>query len=368
MATKTLNSAALTIGFARRFATYKRATLLFQDVDRLDKILNNPERPVQLVFAGKAHPHDYEGKLLIQRIVRIASEPRFYHKIVFIENYDICVGRYLVEGVDVWLNNPLRPNEASGTSGMKASANGVLNLSIADGWWAEANHLGGGWTIDAGIVPSDSKSSEKVHADAIYNLLENEIVPLFYERSPVDDIPHQWVSRMKIAMQNLAPIFNTKRMVSEYAEQLYFPSHRRWQQLNEAEAKRGIALARWKTHIRDHWRALRIEEKRTKTSPTQNPELGVGESTVVQAVVRTDVLFPHEITVQIYHGLLDEAGEISNGAVSPMEYKTDLGGGAYLFEGTLTVEQTGLHGYTVRALPYHEDLQSPHELGLVTWA
>ena len=368
MATKTLNSAALTIGFARRFATYKRATLLFQDVDRLDKILNNPERPVQLIFAGKAHPHDYEGKLLIQRIVRIASEPRFYHKIVFIENYDICVGRYLVDGVDVWLNNPLPPNEASGTSGMKASANGVLNLSIADGWWAEANHLGGGWTIDAGIVASDSKSSEKVHADAIYDLLENEIVPLFYERSPVDDVPREWVARMKIAMQNLAPIFNTKRMVSEYAEQLYFPTHRRWQQLNEAEAKRSIALARWKTHIRDHWRALRIEEKRDKTSSTQSPELGVGESTVVQAVVRTDVLFPHEITVQIYHGLLDTADEISNGSVSPMEYKADLGGGAYLFEGTLTVEQTGLHGYTVRALPYHEDLQSPHELGLITWA
>ena len=303
MATKTLNSAALTIGFARRFATYKRATLLFHDVDRLDKILNHPERPVQLIFAGKAHPHDYEGKLLIQRIARIAAEPRFYHKIVFIENYDICVGRYLVEGVDVWLNNPLRPNEASGTSGMKAAANGVLNLSIADGWWAEANRLGGGWTIDAGPVPEDSKSTNKAHANAIYDLLENEIVPLFYQRNPVDDVPHEWVARMKSAMQNLAPIFNTKRMVSEYAEQLYFPAHRRWQELNASEAKRSIALARWKTHIRDHWSDLRVEEKHTdaKTAAAQNSELGVGESTTVQAVVRTDVLFPHELAVQIYH-------------------------------------------------------------------
>ena len=283
MATKTLNSAALTIGFARRFATYKRATLLFHDVDRLDKILNHPERPVQLIFAGKAHPHDYEGKLLIQRIARIAAEPRFYHKIVFIENYDICVGRYLVEGVDVWLNNPLRPNEASGTSGMKAAANGVLNLSIADGWWAEANRLGGGWTIDAGPVPEDSKSTNKAHANAIYDLLENEIVPLFYQRNPVDDVPHEWVARMKSAMQNLAPIFNTKRMVSEYAEQLYFPAHRRWQELNASEAKRSIAIARWKTHIRDHWSDLRVEEKHTdaKTAAAQNSELGVGESTTV---------------------------------------------------------------------------------------
>ena len=171
-------------------------------------------------------------------------------------------------------------------------------------------------------------------------------------------------------MQNLAPIFNTKRMVSEYAEQLYFPAHRRWQQLNESEAKRSVALARWKTHIRDHWGDLRIEEKRadTKTAAPQSTELGVGESTTVKAVVHTDVLFPHELAVQIYHGVLDDAGEIHNGAISPMDYKADLGDGTYLFEGTLTLKQTGLHGYTVRTLPYHEDLQSPHELGLVKWA
>ena len=373
-AAKILNSAVLTIGFARRFATYKRATLLFQDIDRLDKLLNHPDRPVQLIFAGKAHPHDYEGKLLIQRICRIAAEPRFQHKIVFIENYDICVGRYLVEGVDVWLNNPLRPNEASGTSGMKAAANGVLNLSIADGWWAEANHLGGGWTIDAGPVAEDAGehglATDKAHANAIYELLENEIVPLFYQRHPVDDVPYEWVARMKTAMQNLAPIFNTKRMVAEYAEQLYFPAHRRWQRLNEAEAKRSIALAHWKSHIRNHWHELRIEEKNSNasTAAMQNSELGVGESAAVQAVVHTEVLFPHELVVQIYHGVLDAAGEIHNGNVSPMEYRGELGSGTYLFEGTLALKETGLHGYTVRALPYHEDLQSPYELGLVTWA
>lgn len=369
-AIKALNSAALTIGFARRFATYKRATLLFQDVNRLDKILNHPERPVQLIFAGKAHPHDYEGKLLIQRIARIAAEPRFYHKIVFIEDYDICVGRYLVEGVDVWLNNPLRPNEASGTSGMKAAANGALNLSIADGWWAEANHLGGGWTINTGTASDDAKSNDEVHANAIYELLEKEIVPLFYERSVVDDVPYKWVARMKTAMQNLAPIFNTKRMVTEYAEQLYFPTHQRWLKLNENGAKRSIALAHWKHHIQDHWGDLWIEEKSANgtAATVQNLELGVGESTTVQAVVHTDVLFPHELAVQIYHGVLDTTGEIHNGNATPMEYKADLGGGAYLFEGTLTLKQTGLHGYTVRALPYHEDLESLSELGLITWA
>ncbi len=385
---QTLDSAALTIGFARRFATYKRATLLFQDVERLDKILNNPERPVQLIFAGKAHPHDYEGKLLIQRICRIAAEPRFHHKIVFIENYDICVGRYLVEGVDVWLNNPLPPNEASGTSGMKAAANGVLNLSIADGWWAEAAELGGGWTIETSPVPDDATSVDKAHATAIYELLENEIVPLFYQRHRVDDIPYEWVVRMKHAMQNLAPVFNTKRMVSEYAEQLYFPAHRHWQHLNQEGAKRGIALAHWKSHIRNHWDSVRIEEIETASearcsekgmdassearedSPAHSARtaLGVLESIKVQAVVYAEALFPHELAAQIYYGVLDAAGEIHNGKSTPMRYQGELGGGAYLFEGTLGFQETGLHGYTLRVFPYHEDLQSLSELGLVTWA
>jgi starch phosphorylase len=369
---KTLNSAALTIGFARRFATYKRATLLFNDLDRLDKILNDPERPVQLIFAGKAHPHDHEGKVLIQKIYKIASEPRFRHKILFVENYDICVGRYLVEGVDVWLNTPLPPNEASGTSGMKAAANGALNLSMADGWWAEAQHLGGGWTIDATPEADDTKSVNKAHANAIYDLLENEVVPLFYDRDPVDDIPYGWVGRMKTAMQNLAPVFNTKRMVAEYAERLYFPAHQRWLKLNQDEARRGIALANWKANIRKHWRNLRIEEQIPKTQKDTTQKsvsaLSVGEPVSIQAVVHTDALFPNELAVQIYHGVLDSTGAIQNGSVTEMKYQEDLDGGKYLFEGTLSLNQTGLHGYTLRVLPSHEDLQSVYELGLITWA
>lgn len=368
---KPLNSAALTIGFARRFATYKRATLLFNDLDRLEKILNAPERPVQIIFAGKAHPHDHEGKVFIQKIHKIATEPRFRHKILFIENYDICVGRYLVEGVDVWLNTPLPPNEASGTSGMKAAANGALNLSMADGWWAETQHLGGGWTIDATPEADDSKSVNKAHANAIYDLLENEVVPLFYDRDPVDDIPYGWVTRMKTAMQNLAPVFNTKRMVAEYAERLYFPAHQRWLKLNQNDARRGMALANWKANIRKHWRNLRIEERIPKTKDTSQKgvsALSVGESVSIQAVVHTDALFPTELAVQIYHGVLDSTGEIQNGSVTNMEYQEDLGSGKYLFEGTLSLNQTGLHGYTLRVLPSHEDLQSIYELGLITWA
>ena len=370
--TTILNSAALTIGFARRFATYKRATLLFNDVDRLAKILNDPERPVQLIFAGKAHPHDYEGKVLIQKIHKIASQPQFRHKILFIENYDICVGRYLVEGVDVWLNTPLPPNEASGTSGMKAAANGALNLSMADGWWAEAEHLGGGWTIEATSEADDPKSIDKAHSDAIYELLEKEVVPLFYDRNPVDDIPYGWVAKMKTAMQNLAPVFNTKRMVAEYAERLYFPAHQRWLKLNNDDARRSIALANWKANVRKHWRNLRIEElipKEDRNKPQKaSSSLAVGESVSIQAVVHTDALFPNELAVQIYHGVLDSTGEILNGNITQMEYQEDLGGSKYLFEGKLILDKTGLYGYTLRVLPEHEDLQSVYELGLVTWA
>ncbi|RKU24873.1 alpha-glucan phosphorylase [Candidatus Poribacteria bacterium] len=366
--TKTLNSAALTIGFARRFATYKRATLLFNDLDRLDNILNNPNQPVQLIFAGKAHPHDHEGKVLIQKIHRISSESRFQNKILFIENYDICVGRYLVEGVDVWLNTPLPPNEASGTSGMKAAANGALNLSMADGWWAEAGHLGGGWTIEATPEADDVKSVDKAHANAIYDLLENEVVPLFYDRHPVDDIPYGWVAKMKTAMQNLAPVFNTKRMVAEYAERLYFPAHQRWHKLNKDGTRRSIALANWKTNIRKHWRNLRVEEVIPKEQTQKKvAELSVGESISIQAIVHTDALFPNELAVQIYHGVLDTASEIQNGAITQMEYREDLGRGKYLYEGTLVLNQTGLHGYTLRVLPSHEDLHSSYELSLLTW-
>ena len=367
--TKTLNSGALTIGFARRFATYKRATLLFNDLDRLDKILNDPNRPVQLIFAGKAHPHDHEGKVLIQKIYRISSESRFQNKILFIENYDICVGRYLVEGVDVWLNTPLPPNEASGTSGMKAAANGALNLSMADGWWAEAELLGGGWTIEATPEADDIKSIDIAHANAIYDLLEKEVVPLFYDRHSVDDIPYGWVAKMKTAMQNLAPVFNTKRMVAEYAERLYFPAHQRWHTLNTDGTRRSIALANWKTNIRKHWSNLRIEEVIPKEQTQKKvAELSVGESISIQAIVYTDALFPNELAVQIYHGVLDATSEIQNGVITQMEYREDLGSGKYLFEGTLVLNQTGLHGYTLRVLPSHVDLQSSHELGLLTWA
>ena len=358
-----LNPEILTIGFARRFATYKRATLLFQNPDRLDKILNHLEHPVQIIFSGKAHPHDHAGKLLIQEICRFAAQDCFRHRIVFIEDYDICVARYLVAGVDVWLNNPLPPQEASGTSGMKVTANGGLNLSILDGWWAEAHPSGGGWTIGRGEVYEERKFQDQVDAEAVYNILEKEIVPLFYDRGR-DTIPHGWVDLMKLAMRNLSPIFNTKRMVSEYASQCYFPVRQRWNLLNRDDIERGRALAHWKSYLQEHWSRIKI--KGVEDVPVS--EIGIGEKLSVKSYIDLAALSPDDVCVQIYHGTLNEDGEINAEDAIPMESRGRLDDGTHLFEGTISSYKTGLHGYTVRILPRHDDLHSFNPLGVLNWS
>jgi starch phosphorylase len=214
-----LNPSTLTIGFARRFSTYKRADLIFHDIERLKRIVNNRWRPVQIIFAGKAHPDDYEGKMILQRIYRHAQEPEFGGRIAFVEDYGEQTAQYLVHGVDVWLNNPLPPLEACGTSGMKAAMNGVLNLSIADGWWPEGYNGKNGWIFGADTPPEGRNAAD---ANAIYDLLEKEIVPLYYSAS-MDGIPHGWMKMMKESIKSVAPHFSARRMVKEYVRN-YYPS------------------------------------------------------------------------------------------------------------------------------------------------
>ena len=358
-----LDPEALTIGFARRFATYKRAALLFEDANRLAKILNHPDRPVQIIYAGKAHPRDHEGKLLIQRIFNLATnDERFRYRIIFIENYDMCVGRYLVQGVDVWLNNPLAPREASGTSGMKAAANGVLNLSIYDGWWAEGQQYGGGWTIGRGEIYEDKEYQNQIEANAIYDILEKEVVPAFYERGR-DGIPNRWVQEMKLAMRNLAPLFNTKRMVAEYAENFYLSAHTRWHKLHADGAKAGKALAHWKGRLQKHWSQVRVET--IEDDSASGLEIGAGLT--VKAHVHLGQLQPNDVSVQLYYGQLDGNGMLKDGAVTPMHPVSQVGEGVHLFEGMITSLRTGLHGYTIRILPNHEDLPHPYLPGLIYW-
>src|SRR5262249_25149818 len=257
-ADEALDPEALTIGFARRFATYKRGNLIFRTLDRLAAILNNKDRPVQLLFAGKAHPKDHGGKELIAEIQHIARRAEFRRRIVFIEDYDINVARYLVQGVDVWLNNPRRPLEASGTSGMKVSCNGGLNLSVLDGWWVEGHKLDNGWAIGAGEEYQDLHYQDEVESRAIYDLLEQEITPLFYQRG-TDGLPGGRIRPTKRSMSSLSAYFNTNRMVQEYLEKCYIPSSERHGALAADDMKRARQLAAWRKALGQSWSHVRIE-------------------------------------------------------------------------------------------------------------
>jgi starch phosphorylase len=216
------NPYALTIGFARRFATYKRATLLFRDPDRLAKILNHKEHPVQIIFSGKAHPADEEGKALLKEIWGYASDPLFRGKIIFLENYTMHSAKLLVQGVDLWMNTPRAPMEASGTSGMKAAINGVPNLSVLDGWWCEGYNGKNGWAIEA-HEGMDHKTQDEHDSEEIYRLLEEEIIPLYFTRT-LDDIPTGWLDLMKESMHSVIPNFSSERMMKQYIEELYIPA------------------------------------------------------------------------------------------------------------------------------------------------
>ena len=221
-----LDPDALIIGFARRFATYKRAMLIFRDLERLKRLLHDPYRPVQFIFSGKAHPADEGGKRLIQQVYQVARDPAFGGRIAFVEDYDLHVARYLVQGVDVWLNTPHRPYEASGTSGQKAALNGIPSLSILDGWWAEGYSGANGWAIDPAQHYEDPAAQDAADAEALYRLLEDEVVPLFYKRD-ADDVPRGWVHVMKEAIRTVVPVFCTRRMVKEYTERFYVPAAER---------------------------------------------------------------------------------------------------------------------------------------------
>jgi starch phosphorylase len=218
-----LDPYVLTVGFARRFATYKRASLIFSDLERMLEIVNRPNRPVQVIFAGKAHPADEPGKLLIQEVYRIVKKAENGGRLVFLEDYDMNLARYLVQGVDVWMNTPRRPNEASGTSGMKAALNGVLNFSVLDGWWREAYNGANGWAIgkDAGL---EADVDDAADAESLYEVLENEIVPLYYDERIIGDVPVKWMAKVKESLRTVAPQFSTRRMLKEYVEQLYLPA------------------------------------------------------------------------------------------------------------------------------------------------
>jgi starch phosphorylase len=362
-AEEVLDPEALTIGFARRFAGYKRATLIMRDPERLAGIVNTPGHPVQIIFAGKAHPRDDEGKALIREIVRLAARPEFRRRIVFLEDYDTVIARYLVQGCDVWLNTPRRPREASGTSGMKAAANGVINLSILDGWWDEAYTPNLGWAIGRGEEFQDYEAQDRVEAGTLYKLVEDDVVPLFYTRGS-DGLPRGWIAMMKASMKELCPVFNTNRMVCQYVERAYIPGHQRRTRLEENNCRRARDLASWRARVSKAWGSVKIT--RVQADVPEDPR--VGASFAVRAWVTPGTLEARDLAVQVYLGRVDDRQEIVDADIVPMASKGAGEGATLLFAAEVPCRTSGLRGLNVRVLPCHEDLAHPHDMGLVVWA
>ena len=359
-----LTPEALTIGFARRFATYKRGTLLFRDIERLKKIISNPHRPVQIIFAGKAHPHDNGGKELIKNIAEICRRQEFRDHIVFLEDYDINVARYMVQGVDVWLNNPRRPLEASGTSGMKVPPNGGLNFSILDGWWDEAYDGQNGWAIGNREEYTDLEYQDEVESNALYNVLENEIIPLYYERGR-DDIPRQWVTAMKWSMQTVCPQFSTNRMVADYFNKFYTNASRRYINMTNDDFKKSKELKSWKDNIYSKWSKVSFENTMSEM-PSRN--LQVGSKFEVKTIVNLGNIAPDSVRVELYHGKLSMKDEITEPTIVEMKHSSDLGNGRHSFIGSLECVNTGQSGYAIRMYPYHKDLGYKFDMKMIIWS
>ena len=363
-ADQVLSPEALTIGFARRFATYKRGTLLFRDLERLKRLVNDKNRPIQIIFAGKAHPHDNGGKALIRDIAEICRSADFRDHIVFLEDYDINVARYMVQGVDIWLNNPRRPLEASGTSGMKVPPNGGLNLSILDGWWDEAYDGQNGWPIGNREQYADLDYQDEVESKAIYNALEQEIIPLFYDNRGRDDIPRGWVSAMKWSMQTICPEFSTNRMVADYFNKFYDKASKRYNSIISKDFDKAKALKYWKDDIYFNWGKVSIENSLSEI-PTKG--LKVGSKFEVSATVNLGTITPESVKVEIYYGKLDMKEEIIEPKVIEMKHSKDLGNGRHSFTTNLVCNTTGQSGYAVRVYPYHKYLSYKFDLKAVIW-
>lgn len=358
-----LSPYALTISFARRFATYKRGTLLFRDPDRLIRLLSDPDRPVQLIFAGKAHPHDGPGKELIRNINHFSRRPEVRSRIVFIEDYDMNIAKYLISGSDIWLNTPRRPMEASGTSGMKAAMNGLLNVSILDGWWAEAYEPAIGWAIGNGEEYDDTELQDEIESKALYDLLEREVVPKFYDRGR-DGLPREWITMMKAAMESVGTRFSSHRMVTEYVEQYYEPASAYGKRLAADGYSGAKDLSSHLARLRKAWSGVSV----VSVSSESGPDLRVGEPLTVVATVSLGELAPDDAAVELHYGRINSKGQLTDAQRRSMEYvdKDDEGNCRYRIE--IECENSGQRGYSVRIGPRHSLLADTDVPGLICWA
>ena len=360
-----LDPDVLTIGFARRVPSYKRLTLMLRDQERLASLLLDPDRPIQIVVAGKAHPADEGGKRLVQELVRFTDDPRVRHRIVFLPDYDMRMARLLYPGCDVWLNNPLRPLEACGTSGMKAALNGCLNLSVLDGWWDEWFDGENGWAIPTADGVGDEDRRDELEAAALYDLLERQVAPRFYDQDR-HGLPQRWIEMVRHTLATLGPKVLAGRMVRDYVDRLYAPaarSHRAVQ--GEAAAE----LAGWKRRVRQGWGQVRVDHVETDfvEGPGEDAP-GLGSTLTLRAQVALGGLDPSDVDVQLVAGRVDAGDRLAAPtAVSLKPVARPDVSGRHSFEGPLTLDRTGAFGYTVRVLPSHPLLATPAELGLVAF-
>ncbi len=364
-ADEVLNPEALTIGFARRFATYKRADLLLQEQDRLLRLIADKHRPIQFIFAGKAHPADSGGKQLIRELTALCRTPECRFNMVFIEDYDMEVAQYLLSGCDIWLNNPRRPLEACGTSGMKAMLNGVIQFSTLDGWWDEAykpdNSLG--WAIGQGEEYSDPEYQDFVERQTLYNVLEHEIIPEFYDRGH-GGLPRAWIRRMKQALVELGPRFTAHRMVMEYVQSAYVPAYENYLRLSANDFSAARELAAWRMDMMTRWSSVEIRNARANT----DTQLHVDDSLIIEADVQLSGLPPENVMVEAYFGPVRQDGTFASRDIASMSPVKDLADGWVHYRGEATPPEAGRFGYTVRAVPAHPLLLDPHSLGLIRWA
>ena len=358
-----LNPNALTIGFARRFATYKRATLIFRDIERITQILNDENKPVQIIFAGKAHPADKEGQELIKFIHEISMKPQFKGKVFLLEDYGIGMSRYLISGVDVWLNNPRRPMEASGTSGQKAGVNGVINFSVLDGWWAEGYNMQNGWKIGTNLDYDNYEIQDNDDSECIYNTLEKKIIPSYYSQND-NGISSSWLKMMKESICSIGGKFSTARMLVDYMEKLYMPlcdlTNKYYKDLQDV-----TEFNEWRKSINSSFDKIQIIQEK---SNVDNETIDAGKTIKVKCKVKLPNISVDKIEVQVYYGQIDSNGIVSNATIIPMKrISDDEGNNTYSFEAVVELTSGGNFGYTFRVMPKHEMILDAENLNLVKW-
>ena len=359
---RNLRDDVLTIGFARRFATYKRATLLFSDLDRLSAIVNNHERPVQFLFAGKAHPADRAGQDLIRQIVEISKQDRFLGKIIFVPGYDINLAKRLVQGVDVWLNNPTRPQEASGTSGEKAAMNGVMHFSVLDGWWVEGYRPGAGWALPQERTYDDQYYQNELDSATIYNIIENDIVPAYYKTGG-NGLSKEWVGYIKNTIAHVASNFTTNRMLTDYVNQYYDPQFSRFMNIQADNYALARNLAAWKQQMKENWDSIKVV---SYTQPAASYSLEPGKNLNSEVVLDLGQIKPEDIGVEMLFTSYDAKGKLHIREIC--EFKMDdYKDGIARFSASIFPERTGMYQVATRVYPKNALLPHKQDLPLVKW-